>query len=107
MHVLRSPWRGFTLVEMAVVMAMLATLMTIAYPSLSDWLARKRVTAAAEALQADFTDARLLAAQRGHTLHVPVHSGGAGAWCWASAPTGWAKAAWSCAARADTCCAWT
>lgn len=72
---------GFTLVELAVAMALAATLLTIAFPHLADWQARKRLQAAAELLQADLTEARLLAAQRGQTAHLSFGPTGE-AWCW-------------------------
>jgi prepilin-type N-terminal cleavage/methylation domain-containing protein len=78
----RSGARAFTLVELAVVMAMLATLMTIAYPSFADWLAKRRVTAAAETLQADISEARLLSAQRGLPVHLNFADGAQA--CWAA-----------------------
>lgn len=71
--------RGFTLVELAVALAMMATLATLAYPSLADWLARQRVQAAAEMLAGDLANARLLAAQKGQTVHLNVADGS----CWA------------------------
>lgn len=74
---------GFTLVELAVAMAMLATLATLAYPSLAEWLAKRRVVAAAETLAGDLGDARLLAAQKARTVHVNFSS--ADAPCWALA----------------------
>jgi type IV fimbrial biogenesis protein FimT len=75
--------RGLTLVELAVAMALLATLLTAGYPHLADWIARKRVQSAAETLQADLSDARLLAAQRGQSMHLAFVAGTE--WCWAIA----------------------
>lgn len=73
--------RGFTLVELAIAIALMATLLTIGFPHLADWVARKRVQAAAEALQADLSEARLLAARRGGNAHLSFTSQGDG-WCW-------------------------
>lgn len=74
---------GFTLVELAVVMALVATLATLAYPSFADWMARHRVTAAAELLADDMANARLLAAQKGRAVHVTFADGSEP--CWALA----------------------
>lgn len=72
---------GFTLVELAVAIALMATLLTIGYPSFADWLARKRVLAAAEVLQADMSEARFQAAQRGQTVYLGYRQD-ASSWCW-------------------------
>jgi len=81
-HRLRHPpGRGLTLIELMVALAIVALLMTLAVPSFGEVLARHRLQAAAEQLAADLADARLLAAQRGQTLHLTLQGGTQ--WCWA------------------------
>ena len=77
--------RGLTLVERAVVIALLALFATLATPYFADVLARHRLRATAETLLADFSDARFLAAQRGQPVHVAFQQGAA--WCWVVANT--------------------
>lgn len=81
--VTRRTRRGLTLIELAVVMALLVTLATLALPSMVDTLARHRVRAAGEALVAEMADARFAAAQRQHAMHVGFATGAD--WCWALA----------------------
>lgn len=66
-----------------VALAIVALLMTLAVPSFGSVLARHRLKAAAEQLAADLAEARLLAAQRGHALHLNLQGGAQ--WCWALA----------------------
>ena len=77
--------RGLTLIELMVALAIVALLMTLAVPSFGSVLARHRLKAAAEQLAADLAEARLLAAQRGHALHLNLHGGAP--WCWAVTTT--------------------
>jgi Tfp pilus assembly protein FimT len=74
---------GFTLVELAVTIALMVTLITLAGPTLGDVVARHRLRAAAEALAADLHEARFAAARQGRPVHV-TFSGGPQA-CWAIA----------------------
>jgi len=78
--------RGLTMLELAVVLAVLAMLAAVAVPGLGARLERQRTQAAAEALQADLAEARFDAARRGHPLYVETAPGPA--WCWgvATAP---------------------
>lgn len=46
-----GPWRGFTLIELMVVMAVLATLLTIAIPRYMDGVTRSREAALKESLR--------------------------------------------------------
>ena len=84
---MRGPARvrphGLTLIELMVALAIVAVLMSLAVPSFGSVLARHRLKAAAEQLAADLADARLLAAQRGHALHLNLQGGAQ--WCWAIA----------------------
>ena len=77
--------QGLTLIELMVALAIVALLMTLAVPSFGSVLARHRLKAAAEQLAADLAEARLLAAQRGHALHLNLHGGAP--WCWAVTTT--------------------
>lgn len=62
--------RGFTLIEMIVVMALLAIITGIAAPGLSEFLAGQRVKAAAFDLTSDLLLARSEALKRGRTVTV-------------------------------------
>ncbi len=73
--------KGLTLIELAVVIALLVTLATLAIPSFADQLARHRARAAGEALLAELRETRYDAAQRQQTMHVSFAAGAD--WCWA------------------------
>jgi type IV fimbrial biogenesis protein FimT len=76
-------WRGLTLIEIAVVVAVLAILTTMAVPTLGDRLARQRLASAGEELALDMAQARHEAAQAGQTLHLVFTPGTS--WCYAVA----------------------
>jgi type IV fimbrial biogenesis protein FimT len=80
------PGTGLTLVELAVCLALLAVVATLALPSFSGLLARHRLKAAAQALAQDLAEARFEAARRGQALHLDLQPGPG--WCWtvATAP---------------------
>jgi type IV fimbrial biogenesis protein FimT len=77
--------RGLTLIEIAVVVAVLAILATLAVPSFADRLARQRLAHVAETLAMDMAEARHQAAQLGQTLHLGFSAGAD--WCYAVART--------------------
>jgi len=77
--------RGLTLLELAVVMAVLAVLGALAVPSMSARLRAERLQTAAEMLAADIADARHEAARRGQALHVEANAQAGPAWCWSVA----------------------
>lgn len=82
------PARGLTLLELAVVLAVLAVLGALALPSMAARLRVERLQAAAELLAADIADARHEAARRGRTLHIEGRTGAGSsgpAWCWSVA----------------------
>jgi type IV fimbrial biogenesis protein FimT len=80
---MRRRARGLTLLELLVMLAIVAVMMTLALPSFGSIVARHRLKAAAEQLSADLGDLRLLATQRGQVLHVHLHPGAQ--WCYALA----------------------
>jgi type IV fimbrial biogenesis protein FimT len=99
--------RGLTLLELALVMAVLAILGALAVPSMAARLRAERLQTAAEMYAADIADARHEAARRAQPLHVEARASGAPAassqpaWCWsvavaAGCPCGDAAAASAC-----------
>lgn len=92
---IRSLARGFTMIELAITLAVLAILGAIALPSVGAGLDRQRLQATAQALAADIGEARFEAARRGQPLHLQASTGPA--WCWsvsvnADCPCGQAQA---------------
>jgi len=75
--------RGLTLLELAIVMAVLAVLSALALPSMASRLRADRLQSAADMFVADIADARHEAARRGQALFVQARSGTD--WCWAVA----------------------
>jgi len=99
--------RGLTLLELALVMAVLAILGALAVPSMAARLRAERLQTAAEMYAADIADARHEAARRGQALHIEAHASSAPVapaqptWCWSVAvspdcPCGDAAAASTC-----------
>lgn len=74
---------GFTLLELMVALAIVAVLATLALPSFGSMVARHRLKAAAEQLQMDLAELRLLSAQRAQPLHLDISAGAQ--WCYALA----------------------
>ena len=75
--------RGLTLLELAIAIAIVVILATMALPQLAVQIDQRRLHAAAEALSSDLSEARFEAARQGRSLHLVVQSGTA--WCWALA----------------------
>lgn len=75
-----APRRGFTLLELAMVLAVMVVLAGLAVPSLGARLERQRARSAAEALAADLNEARFEASRRGQALFVETRLGPQ--WCW-------------------------
>lgn len=75
--------RGVTLLELMVVLAVLAVLVTLALPPTSTMVQRQRLAAAAEALASDLAEARFESARRSTVLHLESHGGPT--WCWSVA----------------------
>jgi type IV fimbrial biogenesis protein FimT len=76
---------GLTLIELMVAIAVLAVLAMLALPSFGSLLERHRLTAAAETLALDLSEARFQSAQSGQPLHLVFRPGRD--WCWAVART--------------------
>lgn len=89
--------RGFTLIEVAFVMAVLAIILSAAVPSYASYLARQRLRHVAELLEMDLRRARELSVNETRNIHVSFHSGPQ--WCWGSSRT----AACDCATGMPRC----
>ncbi len=72
---------GFNLVELMVTIAVLAILLTITAPSLSDMLERRQLRGAAESIYAHLYYARMEALKKNRKIFVSFSSGDNGAWC--------------------------
>lgn len=72
---------GFTLLELAITLAVMAILATLAVPDSAARIERGRLEATAQSLVADLSSARLEAAERGLPLHLQLRPGSD--WCWA------------------------
>ncbi len=79
-------WRGLTLLELMVTLAIVAVMASLAVPSFGAQITRVRLKSAAEQLAADLAEARFEAVRRGQALSVHFESGAA--WCYtvATAP---------------------
>lgn len=71
---------GVTLLELAIAIAVLAILGSLALPPFAARVSRERLTRAAETLSADISQARFLAAREGRALHLRSQAGTD--WCW-------------------------
>lgn len=91
---------GFTLVELAVTIALMVTLITLTGPSLGDVVARHRLRSAAEALSADLHEARFAAARQGRAMHVTFATGPQACWAIADRPDCDCRVPQSCRVKA-------
>lgn len=89
--------QGFTLIEAAFVMALLAIILSAAVPSYSSYLARQRLRHVAELLELDLRRARTLSVEEGRNLYVSFQSGPQ--WCWGTSR----QAACNCATGQPRC----
>jgi type IV fimbrial biogenesis protein FimT len=71
---------GLTLIELMIVLAICAVLMSLAVPSFGQHLQRQRLKAAAQGLELDLREARFEAARRGSALYVSFRDGPD--WCY-------------------------
>lgn len=88
--------KGFTLIELMVVIAVVAVLLTIAAPSYQKLIERNRLKEASQALKSDLQFARMEAIKRSRNVFFARTAGNAGAWCY-----GVGEVACDCA-QADT-----
>lgn len=72
----RLPQRGFTLIEVAIVVALLGVLMSIALPAISDWIATQRVRTAAEGVLNGLQLARGEAVRQNTTADLQIAADG-------------------------------
>jgi type IV fimbrial biogenesis protein FimT len=79
----RRPTRGFTLLELAIVLAVTVILAAMSVPTFASLMARQRLHAAAEHLRADIALARQEAGRRAQPVHLVFHPGSR--WCYAIA----------------------
>lgn len=89
--------KGFTLIEAALVMALLAIILSAAVPSYSSYIARQRLRHVAELLEMDLRRARSLSVEEGRNLYVSFQSGPQ--WCWGTSR----QAACNCATALPRC----
>jgi type IV fimbrial biogenesis protein FimT len=71
---------GLTLVELMLVLALLATVASLAVPQWGRQMGRWQMQAVAERLAGDLADARFAAVQRRSAQHVHIQGGER--WCW-------------------------
>jgi len=72
----RQTQRGFTLIELMVTLAVMVVLMAVAVPSITDFAANNRVTAAKSAFSSSVALARTEAARRGIQVFIKAGAGG-------------------------------
>ena len=77
-----KPGRGFTAVEIMVVVALLCVIVAIAVPSFQGAIERARLKSAAEALLADIYTAKSEALRTGQAVFYSVRPGAQDSWCY-------------------------
>lgn len=82
---------GFTLVEMVVVLAVIAIVMSYALPAYSRFVAQNKVQSFAYALLADLNNARSEAIRRGAVVEVCAASASTSTSCNAASASNWSK----------------
>lgn len=72
--------RGFTLIELMVTVAVLGIILSIAVPSMSDYMDKRKVINAAEAVYGEFQYARSEAIARSQNVFVSFSTDGSSTW---------------------------
>ena len=83
---MRPHQKGFTLVELMVIIAIMAIIAAIAIPQLNIWMVRARIQGASGRLQQDITWAEGYAIRSGYPVQVSVKSGGNTGCAWTITP---------------------
>ncbi|MDR7927622.1 GspH/FimT family pseudopilin [Acidithiobacillus thiooxidans] len=79
--------KGFTLIELMVIIAIMAIIAAIAIPQYNIWMVRARIQGASGRLQQDITWAEGYAIRSGYPVQVSVSSGGTTGGCsWSITP---------------------
>jgi type IV fimbrial biogenesis protein FimT len=73
-------YKGFTLIELMIVLAIIAVLVAISSPSFSDAAERKRLVSAAENISSDLEWAKVESIKRNDPITVDLTSGVNGTW---------------------------
>jgi type IV fimbrial biogenesis protein FimT len=84
----RAHKMGFTLLELMIIVAILGILVALAAPSLTSILERRKIIAAAEAIQSDLRWTRSEAIKRNTDITITFTPGAAGAWSYTITPAG-------------------
>ncbi|MGL5948294.1 MAG: GspH/FimT family pseudopilin, partial [Aeromonas sp.] len=98
MDVHHQPTRGFTLLELMLVIALVSVLLAIALPSYRDLRQTQRLRAATQAVYTDMMLLKANAVKRGQNLSLIIFNGGSANWCYRIAVD-----AASCNSCADSC----
>lgn len=83
-----SNQKGFTLVEVLIVIAVVAVLASLALPSYRTIIEKRQVTSGAEQISAFLSSAQFEAVKRGEPIVVRYDRNGAGEWCFGLAQQG-------------------
>jgi type IV fimbrial biogenesis protein FimT len=62
--------KGFTLVELMIVVAVMAIMAAFAFPAYEDWMERNRLNGAARQVMSDLMEARMKAASQNNRFRV-------------------------------------
>ncbi|NOR70087.1 MAG: prepilin-type N-terminal cleavage/methylation domain-containing protein [Methylomarinum sp.] len=82
--------RGFTLIELMIVIAIVGIIASMAVPSFQDTLERNRLKEAAESLKSDLMFIRTEAIKKSNNITVNRSTGNNGGWCYGFDNTGFA-----------------
>ena len=83
----RSPARGFTLIELSIVLSVMFTFLLMAVPSFAGLRQRAALRGAADAALSFWNEARFEAVKRNQLVKVGVRTGANGAFCLGAATT--------------------